>query len=200
MPDTAAPGVYTNAMIARISGLVVNTTDKHILIETHGITYRVFATAETLLKNAPGTSISLWTSHVIREDAQELFGFETIADQDLFELLRGVSGIGPRSALAVMNVATIGTISRAVHTNDVSYLTKISGIGKKTAEKIIIELRDKLPAVDVSDGTPSSHDAIDALIALGYSEGESREALRNLDAHLDTQTKIREALKSIAKR
>lgn len=187
-------------MIARITGLVISATDKQILVETHGIAYRIFATAETLLKNTPGAEVTLWTSHVIREDAQELFGFETVADQDLFELLRGVSGIGPRSALAVMNVATLGTISRAVHTNDVSYLTKISGIGKKTAEKIIIELRDKLPAFEVADGSPSSHDAIDALIALGYNEGESREALRGIDSNLDTQSKIREALKAIAKR
>lgn len=186
-------------MIARITGIVISATDKHILIETHGIAYRVFATAGTLLVVRPGEELTLWTSHIIREDAQELFGFESVADYDLFELLRSVSGIGPRSALAVMNVATMGTIARAVHTNDVSYLTKISGIGKKTAEKIIIELRDKLPASEFTDSTPSSHDAIDALIALGYHEGESREALRGIDPTVDTQTKIREALKKISR-
>lgn len=187
-------------MIARITGLIITTTDKHILVETGGITYRIFATPETLLKHQPGQEVTLWISHIIREDAQELFGFESTQDQDLFELLRGVSGIGPRSALGVMSVATLGTISRAVHMNDVSYLTKISGIGKKTAEKIIIELRDKLPVLALSDIEPSSHDAIDALIALGYNEGEAREALRGIDNTLDAQTKIREALKLIGKR
>ena len=98
-----------------------------------------------------------------------------------------------------MNVATIGTIARAINTNDVGYLTKISGIGKKTAEKIIIELRDKLPAIMESSDTSSSHDVIDALVALGYSESKSREAARSLDPSLDTQTKIREALRLLNK-
>lgn len=185
-------------MIARISGTIIGTTDKYILVETAGITYRIFATAETLLKHKTSNNIILWTSHIVREDAQELYGFETTGDQDLFEMLLSVSGIGPRSALGVMNVATLGTIARAVHTNDVSYLTKISGIGKKTAEKIILELRDKLPAYDIRAEDPSSHDAIDALIALGYSESQSRETLRTVDGSLDTQTKIREALKKLA--
>ncbi len=186
-------------MIARISGIVISSTDRYILIENHGIAYRVFVTAETILKHAQATELSLWTTHVIREDSQELFGFETTADQELFELLCGVSGIGPKSALGVMNVATIGTIARAVNTNDVSYLTKISGIGKKTAEKILIELRDKLPEHDMQTSDPSSHDVIDALIALGYSESQARETLRNLDADLDTQAKIREALRVLGK-
>lgn len=97
-----------------------------------------------------------------------------------------------------MNVATLGTIARAVHTNDVGYLTKISGIGKKTAEKIILELRDKLPAHDITADDSSSRDVIDALIALGYSESQARETLRGLESRLDTQTKIRESLKLLS--
>lgn len=186
-------------MIAHLTGTILTLNDKYVILETAGVGYRVFATAETLLKHRLGEIISLWINHIVREDAQELYGFETTSDQELFELLRGVSGIGPKSALGVMNVATIGTISRAVHTNDVSYLTKISGIGKKTAEKIILELRDNLPEADLHSTDPSSHDVIDALIALGYSESQSREALRSLDATLDTQTKIRQALQSLSK-
>lgn len=185
-------------MIARVSGIIITTTDRSLLVENNGIAYRIFATAETLLKHAIGSPVTLWTSHIIREDAQELYGFETTQDQDLFELLLNVSGIGPRSALGVMNVATLGTIARAVHTNDVGYLTKISGIGKKTAEKIILELRDKLPAHDITADDSSSRDVIDALIALGYSESQARETLRSLDAGLDTQTKIRESLKLLS--
>ncbi len=185
-------------MIARISGIIISSTDRYILVENNGIAYRVFATAETLLKHALNAPVTLWTSHIIREDAQELYGFETTRDQELFELLLNVSGIGPRSALGVMNVATIGTIARAVHTNDVGYLTKISGIGKKTAEKIILELRDKLPAHDITADDSSSRDVIDALIALGYSESQARETLRSLDASLDTQTKIRESLRILS--
>jgi Holliday junction DNA helicase RuvA len=186
-------------MIAQITGTVSAVTDKYIIVEAYGIGYRVFATAETLLKHKVGESISLWTSHVIREDSQDLYGFETLNDQDLFELLRGVSGIGPKSALGVMNVATIGTISRAITMNDVSYLTKISGIGKKTAEKIILELRDKLPAIHSDDGSSANNDVLDALIALGYTESAARECLRGIDPSLDTQAKIREALRMLNK-
>lgn len=186
-------------MIAQITGTVSAVTDKSIIIETYGIGYRVFATAETLLKYKVGDPLSLWTSHVIREDSQDLYGFENSNDQDLFELLRSVSGIGPKSALGVMNVATIGTISRAITMNDVSYLTKISGIGKKTAEKIIIELRDKLPAIHAEDGGSANNDVLDALIALGYTESASRECLRSIDPVLNTQAKIREALRMLNK-
>lgn len=186
-------------MIAHLTGTILAITDKYIILETGGIGYRVFATAETLVKHTTGARVSLWIAHIIREDSQDLYGFENQSDQDLFELLRSVSGIGPKSALGVMNVATIGTIARAINTNDVGYLTKISGIGKKTAEKIIIELRDKLPAIMESADTSSSHDVIDALIALGYSESKARDAARSLDPNLDTQTKIREALKLVNK-
>lgn len=182
-------------MIARISGIIIASNDKYLVVENAGIGYRVFATAETLLKGKLSEPITLWTTHVIREDTQDLYGFETTADQDLFEMLLGVSGIGPRSALGVMNVATIGTIARAIATNDVTYLTKISGIGKKTAEKILLELRDKLPEIHASELDSSNHDVIDALVALGYGESSAREALRTLSPDLDTQTKIREALK-----
>lgn len=186
-------------MIAHLTGTILTLTDKYLILETHSIGYRVFATSETLLKHKTGETISLWIAHIIREDAQDLYGFENQNDQDLFELLRSVSGIGPKSALGVMNVATIGTIARAINTNDVGYLTKISGIGKKTAEKIIIELRDKLPAIMGPSDTSSSHDVIDALIALGYSESQARDVCRSLDPNLDTQTKIREALRLLNK-
>ncbi len=182
-------------MIARITGTTIAITDKYLIIETGGIGYRVFATAETLVKRKAGDQASLWTAHIVREDAQELYGFETQTDQELFELLLGVSGIGPKSALAVMNVATAGTIARAVNTNDVSYLTKISGIGKKTAEKIILELRDKLSVILADDVASDSHDALDALVALGYGEAKAREAVRGLDPNLSTQEKIRESLR-----
>lgn len=185
-------------MIARITGTVINSNDRSLIIETGGIGYRVFATAETLLRHAHSSEITLWTAHIVREDSQELYGFETIADQDLFELLLGVSGIGPRSALGIMNIATIGTIARAVNANDVSYLTKVSGIGKKTAEKIILELRDKLPAYAGDDAGDSARDVLDALVALGYTEPKAREAIRTTNPDLDTQGRIREALKSLS--
>jgi Holliday junction DNA helicase RuvA len=186
-------------MIAHLAGTILAITDKYIILELNGIGYRVFATAETLVKHKVGDTVSLWTSHIIREDSQDLYGFEVQQDQDLFELLCSVSGIGPKSALGVMNVATIGTIARAINTNDVSYLTKISGIGKKTAEKILLELRDKLPTIHTDSVSSENHDVLDALIALGYSESKARECLRGIDPNLDTQAKIREGLRLLNK-
>ena len=186
-------------MISHISGSVIAANDKYLVVSVSGLGYRVFATAETLVTQKIGDSVSLWTAHIVREDSEELFGFTTIADLDLFEMLTTISGIGPKSALGIMNVATGGTIARAVNSNDISYLTKISGIGKKTAEKIIMELRDKLHTIVTDDVGASNHDALDALIALGYSESSAREAVRNLDPNLDMQTKIREGLKQLNK-
>lgn len=187
-------------MIARITGTVIRTHEKSLFIETYGIAYEVFVTAELLLRFPVGKNITLWTSHIIREDTQDLYGFEKLEDQELFELLLNVSGIGPRSALGVMNVATLGTIARAIHTRDVGYLTKISGIGKKTAEKIILELRDKLPHSEHDTLGTEHHDTLDALVALGYSESQAREALRDINPEQDTQTKIREALRILSER
>lgn len=192
--------VYSSHMIARITGTVIRNHEKSLFIENHGIAYEVFVTAELLLRFPLGKEITLWTAHIIREDAQDLYGFEKLEDQELFELLLNVSGIGPRSALGVMNVATLGTIARAIHTNDVGYLTKISGIGKKTAEKIILELRDKLPQVAGDELGREHHDVLDALIALGYSESQAREVLREINPEHDTQTKIREALRILSER
>lgn len=186
-------------MIAKITGRIIAANDKYLVVEIAGIGYRVSCTAETLVKKKIGDETSLWTAHITREDSEELYGFETIADLDLFEMLTTVSGIGPKSGLGIMNVATGGTIARAISTNDTSYLTKISGIGKKTAEKIILELRDKLPAIYSDGADHGNHDVLDALIALGYSESNAREVVRNLDPQLDTQAKIREGLKLLNK-
>lgn len=184
-------------MIAYIRGSLLANNDKYLIIETGGIGYRVFVTAETLVKYPVGSLVTLWINHIVREDAEELYGFETTADQNLFELLLGVSGIGPRSALGIMNVATIGTIARAIGNNDVSYLTKISGIGKKTAEKIILELRDKIHTLHTEDTHEGLRDVIDALVALGYHESKVRDVVRLLDTTDDTQTAIRNALKKL---
>jgi Holliday junction DNA helicase RuvA len=114
-------------------------------------------------------------------------------------MLLNVSGIGPRSALAILGIASIDTLRKAISTGDISYLTKISGIGKKTAERIVIDLRDKLSDKNMSEkGGTSLRDELDALEALkslGYSQNEARDALKNTTPDTDTNTKIREALK-----
>jgi Holliday junction DNA helicase RuvA len=131
----------------------------------------------------------------VREDALDLFGFSEYQELEFFQMLLSVSGIGPRSALTILGIATTETLKKAIGSGDISYLTKISGIGKKTAEKIVIELRDKLEDSGADSNLQGELDALEALKSLGYSQAEAREALKKVKSDADTNTKVREALK-----
>ena len=164
-----------------------------------GVGYKINVSPDTLSKTQKtGEEVSLWIHTNVREDALDLYGFKERPELEFFEMLIGVSGIGPRSALAILGIATIETLRKAIGTGDTTYLTKISGIGKKTAERIVIDLRDKM-ASEYSEQTGSSLqielDALEALKSLGYSQNEAREALKKTASGTDTNTKIREALK-----
>ena len=190
-------------MIAKLTGKVAHLDIKFLIIEINGIGYKVFATGETLEKAGEiGSDISLWIHQTIREDASDLFGFPTRDALGLFELLIGVSGIGPKTGLNILNLTTPDTIREAVETGDTSYLTKISGIGKKMAEKMIIELRDKLGAQDEKYVNGTLKDgalAIEALKSLGYSEREAREAVKKIDKNLtSTQDIVKSALRLLS--
>ena len=136
----------------------------------------------------------------MREDVLDLYGFLDYSELEFFEMLLNVSGIGPRSALAILGIATIETLRKAISTGDTSYLTKISGIGRKTAGKIVIELRDRV-GEEIKDGSLQIElDALEALKSLGYSQNEARKALKKVTTEKDTNTKIREALKILGGR
>jgi Holliday junction DNA helicase RuvA len=124
-----------------------------------------------------------------------LYGFLDRQELEFFEMLINVSGIGPKGALSILSVASIETLKKAIGTGDTIYLTKISGIGKKTAEKIVIELRDKIEVDKTGTSLQGELDALEALKSLGYSQNEAREALKKISPLTDTNTKIREALK-----
>jgi Holliday junction DNA helicase RuvA len=197
-------------MIGSIKGKIILKTDKFLIIETAGVGYKVSATPDTLSKtkktgdpaytksSGEAREISLWIHTHVREDAIDLYGFPDRKELEFFEMLINVSGIGPRSALAILGIAAIETLRKAISTGDTAYLTKISGIGKKTAERIVIDLRDKM-ANDISEKTGSSLqvelDALEALKSLGYSQNEAREALKKVPSDTNTNAKIREALK-----
>jgi Holliday junction DNA helicase RuvA len=131
----------------------------------------------------------------VREDALDLYGFLNREELEFFEMLINVSGIGPRSALAILGIASIETLRKAIGTGDTSYLTKISGIGRKTAEKIVIELRDKMGKELGGGSLQVELDALEALKSLGYSQNEARETLKKVSPNTNTNTKIKEALK-----
>jgi Holliday junction DNA helicase RuvA len=194
-------------MIGSISGKIILKTDKLLIVETGGVGYKISVSPDVLSKAGKiGDEIFLFIHTHVREDAFDLYGFLNQEELEFFEMLLNVSGIGPRSALAILGIASIETLRKAIGTGDTSYLTKISGIGKKTAERIVIELRDKIGEEKSGSSLQGELDALEALKSLGYSQNEAREALKKV-AEKDitasggtppeavANTKIREALK-----
>lgn len=186
---------YYRSMIGSVKGRVTLKKERFVLVETNGIGYKINVPSDTLLKIKEKEGVFLWTHLHIREDAQDLYGFLDYKELEFFEMLLGISGIGPRGALAVLGIAPVETLKKAIATGDISYLTKISGIGKKTAEKIVLELRDKIGKEESTSSLQEEIDALEALKALGYREREVREALKKVAEETDTNKKIREALK-----
>ncbi|HEY4493828.1 MAG TPA: Holliday junction branch migration protein RuvA [Candidatus Paceibacterota bacterium] len=181
-------------MIGSIRGKVISKTDKYLIVEASGVGYKLYVSPD-LVSKIKQEEVFLWVHTHVREDAIDLYGFTNRENLEFFEMLLGVSGIGPRSALAILGVATIETLRKAIGTGDVSYLTKISGIGKKTAEKIVIELRDKIGEEKSGSSLQGELDALEALKSLGYSQNEARDALKKVSSEVNTNAKIKEALK-----
>ena len=186
-------------MIATLTGTITHHFLGSLILEAGGVGYRVHATTDTLetLKKETG-SITLFTYLAVRETSHELYGFLTDEELAFFELLVSISGIGPKSGLAILSVAPVETLRMAISHGDSSYLTKVSGIGKKNAEKIIIELSDKLGALESAGGTRPSDEAdtFEALRALGYGAKEIRDALKAIPQEItDTKERLKEALK-----
>lgn len=190
-------------MIAFIKGKIIQKTDKSLVVNTSNIGYQVFTSNDILSKAVLGAEIELWTYLAVRENAMDLFGFETIDEKNFFELLLSVSGIGPRSALSILSIAPMTTIKKAIGSGDTSYLTKVSGIGRKTAEKIVVELRDKLSALGHNDESGSlrgESDVLEALQTLGYSLNEARNAAKEIPSDIvGTNARIKEALKILGR-
>ena len=194
-------------MIGSIKGKITLKTEKYLIVEAGGVGYKVNVSPDTLsridamrLRSGQNDAPMLFWIHThVREDALDLYGFLEYKELEFFEMLINISGIGPKGALTILGVASLETLRRAIGTGDTSYLTKISGIGKKTAEKIVIELRDKMAnkMTEEKGGTSlqGELDALEALKSLGYSQNEAREALKKISSELNTNKKIKEALK-----
>lgn len=196
-------------MIGSIKGKLIFETDKYVIVEAGGVGYKINISPDTLLRIIKSTSslqdesdkiVSLWTHLHVKEDALDLYGFTDIKELEFFEMLISVSGIGPKGALTVLGVASIETLRKAIGSSDTSYLTKISGIGRKTAEKIIIELRDKVGKENEDGSLQNELDSLEALKALGYSQNEARDALKKIPGEMDINKKIKEALKILGRK
>lgn len=192
-------------MIAHLSGTLYFASDRFIIVDVNGVGYKVRVALDTLrsLRAVADKKVSLWIHTVVREDALDLYGFQNEEQLEFFELLIGVSGIGPRSALGVLNVAPIDHLKQAISQGDATALTKVAGIGNKSAQKIVLELRDKVGSYEgstTSGALREEHDAIEGLIALGYAEREAREALKAVPPEITgTSARIKYALKHLSK-
>lgn len=191
-------------MITSLEGTIELIGEKFLVLNVAGVGYKIFAAQDTLQKiPEKGAKVKLWTHQHVREDAISLYGFLHFGELDLFEALIGISGIGPKSALGVLGVAPVDTLRKAIAAGDTSYLTKVSGIGKKMAEKIVLELREKMAGRGVTVDAPelqSEADALEALVALGYTQRDAREALNMVPAGVtEVGERVRAALKKLGK-
>ena len=188
-------------MIATLRGRVLERGSGRVVLEVGGVGYLLAATSSAVRMAVPdGEEVSLVTHLHVREDALTLFGFASTAERDLFELLLGVSGVGPKAALAIVSGYAPDQIRRAIATADHALFTSISGIGRKTAERVVIDLKDKIGSLSSAEPAPSpaagdDHAAArDGLVGLGMSVAEAEAALRAVDPELPVGERIRLAL------
>ena len=183
-------------MIGYLKGLLVHQDLKSVILDVSGVGYKISTNTASLGKNK---TMEFWTYLSVRENALDLYGFKTKEELEFFELLITVSGIGPKSAMGILTLATLSNLRHAIGSGDISHLVKVSGIGKKNAEKIVLELKDKLVGLgtDVGNTISGDVDALEALKSLGYGEREAREALKKAEG--DTaEKKVRAALKLLS--
>jgi holliday junction DNA helicase RuvA len=193
-------------MIGSLQGVLADKAPPRMLIDVAGVGYEVEAPMSTFYTLPPlGSNVRLRIHHVLREDASLLFGFATEAERSLFRGLLKVSGVGPKLALGVLSGVTAESFQQAVQTDDVAGLTKIPGVGRKTAERLVIEMRDYFRLAPTSTGAGmiqgASGEAINALIALGYKPAEATRLLDSVsDRAQSTEELIRAALKNAGRK
>jgi Holliday junction DNA helicase RuvA len=192
-------------MIGRLSGVLLEKTPPQVLLEVEGVGYEIDVPMSTFY-NLPniGERVSLYTHLLVREDAHLLYGFGSESERKAFRQLLKISGVGARTALSLLSGMSVADLVQAVATQDAARLTRVPGIGKKTAERLLLELKGKLGAeltlgVTVNRAAPVAGDVLNALLALGYNEKEAQYALKHLPEGLSVSDGIRQALKSLAK-
>ena len=192
-------------MIGRLSGTLLEKNPPQILLDVQGVAYEVDVPMSTFY-NLPGAGerVTLYTQLIVREDAHLLYGFGTENERHAFRQLTKVNGIGARTALSVLSGLSVAELAQAITMQESGRLTRIPGIGKKTAERILLELKDKLgaqltTAVGTNRAPPASADVLNALFALGYNEKEALAAVRSLPEGLAVADGIKHALKTLSK-
>ena len=190
-------------MFYSIEGILVKKSDKFIVIENHGLGFRIFVSQETGAKLPKlGDVAKLFLHHDVREDAMDLYGFLQKEEMELFELLISVSGIGPKTALGLIGLSSVENLKAAIISGKADFLHRAPGIGQKTAERIILELKTKI----IEEGGDSSKlesdmELEDALVGLGYDKSVSRQAIKKIPGEIvDPEKRLKEALKILSKK
>ena len=192
-------------MIGRLTGTLSEKNPPQVLVDCNGVGYEVDVPMSTFFNlPAPGEKVTLLTHFVVREDAQILYGFGSAGERAAFRELIKISGVGPRTALSVLSGMSVGDIAQAVTAQDAGRLVKVPGIGKKTAERLLLELKGKIGAdLGLPGGgapvTDHQTDILQALVALGYSDKEAQAALKALPKDVSVSEGIKQALKALAR-
>ncbi len=190
-------------MIAHVSGVVAEKFNSSVIVDVHGVGYEVAVALgdyENALLNEP---VKFYTYHHIREQSQELFGFSTLAAKKLFEMLITVQGVGPKAALAILSLGDSEIVRNALANGDAAFITKASGVGKRIAERVVVDLQDKvgLPLrtdtsnLGLSQQISHTDEALEALMALGYNLADASKALEGIPMDLSTADRVTQALK-----
>jgi holliday junction DNA helicase RuvA len=184
-------------MIASLRGKVVARMLDGVVLDVNGVGYRIQTTLRALQKARAGEDVALDTYLHVREDALQLYGFAEPAERELFEHFLSVSGVGPKVALAILSGSTPADLRRAIALEDITRFVAIPGIGKKTAERVVLELKEKIGQVDAIGG-PREHELVarDALVELGYSLPEAERALATTDPEAPPEERVKQALRA----
>ncbi|HEY6086119.1 MAG TPA: Holliday junction branch migration protein RuvA [Burkholderiaceae bacterium] len=190
-------------MIGRLTGTLAAKAPPQLLVDVGGVAYELDVPMSSFY-NLPGLGerVTLLTHFVVREDAQLLFGFLTAEERSTFRLLIKISGVGPRTALAILSGLSVAELAQAIAAQEAGRLVKVPGIGKKTAERLLLELKGKLGpdlAVPASVASDAQADIVQALVALGYSDRDAAAALKALPADIGVSDGIKQALKSLSR-
>jgi len=191
-------------MIAHIFGKVSEKFGSSVIVDVGGVGYEIAVPASDYEKATLGADVKFYTYHHVREQAEELFGFSSLAAKKLFELLITVQGVGPKAGLAILSIGETENVRNAIANSDAAYIQQATGVGKKTAERVVVDLSDKvgLPTHYGRKDDPvqteinTNDEALEALMALGYTLADASKALEGIDTKLSTSERVKQALKS----
>jgi holliday junction DNA helicase RuvA len=195
-------------MIATLTGKVSEKLRDSIVVDVKGVGFGVYVTSEDQGKLAVNDEIKVYIYEHVREQAHDLFGFLSRETQDLFELLLEVNGVGPKMALNVLSIGSVDNVRQAIASGDVKFIQQANGVGKKVAERIVVELKDKVGLIGVDlentgmlqgDSSLLKDEAVEALVALGYSPQDASKSLQGVDSELPTDERVKQALKAASK-